>query len=264
MAIIVDDVGYEAQPLDDFIALRRPLTFSILPVEGSRELAAACAAAGFDVMLHLPMQPRRAAPNPGPGCITVDMTDREIAAQVERDLAAVPGALGVNNHMGSRATADSRVMTEALSALRARGLFFVDSITTGASVGEETAARLGVPHAARDVFLDTNFEAEPKTTEEFINDASERMRQLGGIARRRGAAIGICHYHARTAQMLGRLLPQLEQAGFQLVPVSTLVSAAAPAARGRAAGMGAARARSPRVGEPSPGRLRGGAPAPAR
>jgi polysaccharide deacetylase 2 family uncharacterized protein YibQ len=238
VAIIVDDVGYDPQPLNDFIALGRPLTFSILPVKGAAELSAAGAAAGFDVMLHLPMQPRRPTANPGPGCITVDMTEAQIAAQVAHDLAEVPGALGVNNHMGSRATADARVMTEVLTALRARGLFFVDSVTTGASVGAEIAARLAVPHAARDVFLDTNFESEPNTTEELINNARARVQQLGDIARRRGFAIGICHYHPRTAEMLARLLPQLEQSGVELVKVSSLVTAAAPSARGGAGDVG--------------------------
>lgn len=229
VAIIVDDVGYDTDEMKDFAALDYPLTFSILPgVPGSRELARECAASGFQVMLHLPMEPLNSRLNPGPGCIMVDMTDEQIAALVEEHVADVPQAVGVNNHMGSRATADARVMRAVLSVLRRRGLFFVDSLTTGSSVAPEVAAELGVPYAARSVFLDTSFSPEPADAAKFFDSAQERMRQLGGLAQRRGAAIGICHYHSQTARMLGYLLPELKRAGVEVVSVSQLVGSARP------------------------------------
>jgi polysaccharide deacetylase 2 family uncharacterized protein YibQ len=234
VAIIVDDVGYNAAVIREFTALPYALTFSVLPgVERSRELARACSAAGFEVMLHLPMEPLNSRLDPGPGCITVEMTDDQIAALVEDDLAAVPAAVGVNNHMGSRATADPRVMRAVLSVLRRQGLLFVDSRTTGSSVAGQVAAELGVPHAARSVFLDTNLRPEPGTAEEFLELAQERVGELGRLAQRRGCAIGICHYREQTAQMLARLLPSLREAGIEIVSVSQLIGtpgeSAAPA-----------------------------------
>ncbi|HUT74526.1 MAG TPA: divergent polysaccharide deacetylase family protein [Armatimonadota bacterium] len=224
VAIIVDDVGYNAAVIREFTALPYALTFSVLPgVERSRELARACSAAGFEVMLHLPMEPLNSRLDPGPGCIMVEMTDDQIAALVEDDLAAVPAAVGVNNHMGSRATADPRVMRAVLSVLRRQGLLFVDSRTTGSSVAGQVAAELGVLHAARSVFLDTNLRPEPGTAEEFLELAQERVEELGRLAQRRGCAIGICHYREQTAQMLARLLPLLREAGIEIVSVSQLI-----------------------------------------
>ncbi|UCH35331.1 MAG: divergent polysaccharide deacetylase family protein [Armatimonadota bacterium] len=227
VAIIVDDVGYNDGALDGFAEVDFPLTFSVLPqLDDSRRLARACAAAGFEVMLHLPMQPRNSDLDPGPGCVMVEMTDDEIAELVERNLTSVPGAVGANNHMGSLATADERVITAALSVLRRHGLFFVDSLTTGGSVAEEAAAEVGIPYAERSVFLDTNFTPEPTTTEEFCEAAQERVQQLGRIAQRRGSAIGICHYRPQTAQMLGLILPALEESGVAVVSVSNVMSGA--------------------------------------
>jgi len=210
--------------LADFKAVGYPLTFSVLPqLDDSRQLARAGAAAGCEVMLHLPMEPTGSESNPGPGCVMVDMTDREISALVAADLATVPGAVGVNNHMGSRATANRRVMAAALSTLRHQGLFFVDSLTTGASVADDVAGEAGVPYAQRSVFLDTNFAGDIGSVEQFLEAAQERVQQLGTIAQRRGAAIGICHYHPRTAEMLARLLPALEESGVRVVSISDLV-----------------------------------------
>jgi hypothetical protein len=251
VAIIVDDVGYDPRTLADFEALGYPLTFSVLPqLDDSPRLARACAAAGFEVMLHLPMEPTRSELNPGPGCVMVDMTDSEVSALVAADLATVPGAVGVNNHMGSRATADRRVMRAVLSTLRRQGLFFVDSLTTRASVAEEAAAEVGVPYGRRSVFLDTSFARDTGSAEQFFEAAQERVQQLGAIAQRRGAAIGICHYHPRTAEMLRRLLPALQESGVKVVTISDLVggtprasrSERAPAAasdRGAGTGQGA-------------------------
>lgn len=225
VAIIVDDVGYGDDALKDFVAVGSPLTFSVLPqLADSGQLARACSAAGFEVMLHLPMQPRNSRLNPGPGCVMVDMPDEEIADLVERNIESVPGAVGANNHMGSRASADHRVMTAALSALRRHRMFFVNSVTTGSDIPADVASALGMPYAERSVFLDTNFSPEPATTEEFLEAAQGRMEQLGRAAQRQGAAIGICHYHPRTAEMLKALLPALKESGLSIVPVSLVVA----------------------------------------
>lgn len=228
-AIIVDDVGYSSDAVADFEAVGYPLTLSVLPLlDSSRTLARACAASGFEVMVHLPMEPVDSRLDPGPGCIKVEMADTQIAALVQEHLETVPGAVGANNHMGSRATADPRVMRAVLSVLRERGLFFVDSLTTGDSVAGEVAAAMSVPCAKRNVFLDTNFAPEPTTDEEFFDAAQERVRQLGRIAQREGAAIGICHYRPQTATMLALILPALQESGLQIVSVSDLI---APATR---------------------------------
>ena len=66
----------------------------------------------------------------------------------------MPGAVGVNNHMGSAATADPRVMRAVARVLARRGLFFVDSRTTTATVAERVVREEGVLSVSRRVFLD--------------------------------------------------------------------------------------------------------------
>jgi polysaccharide deacetylase 2 family uncharacterized protein YibQ len=119
------------------------------------ESAARTAAAGKEIILHLPMEALGGA-NPGPGALTVDMGDREILQTIDENLGSVPGAVGVNNHMGSRATSDERVMELVLADLRRRDLFFVDSRTTVDTVAAEVAQALRTRFAERDVFLDND------------------------------------------------------------------------------------------------------------
>src|SRR5690606_41144538 len=55
----------------------------------------------------------------------------------------LPHVSGVNNHMGSKATADPRVVSDVLRAVKEAGLFFLDSRTTADSVVAQVARELG-------------------------------------------------------------------------------------------------------------------------
>ena len=117
MAIIIDDCGQWTETERGFIALPVALTMSVLPyMRYGSQIARDADAAGKGVMMHLPMEPLSGI-DPGPGRITVAMGDDAIAKQVNDDLAAVPLAAGVNNHEGSRATADDRVMRDVAAAI---------------------------------------------------------------------------------------------------------------------------------------------------
>jgi len=151
---------------------------------------------------------------PGPGVVLRSQSDQEIADTVESDLASVPGAVGVNNHMGSAATADPRVMRVVANVLARRGLFFIDSRTTDATVAFEAARDARVRTASRKVFLDD------VQSEEAI-EAS-----LAGLVERAkadGAAIGIGHPYPATLAVLDRELPKLASRGVKLVRVRELV-----------------------------------------
>ncbi|MDB5042047.1 MAG: hypothetical protein JWN27_2773, partial [Candidatus Eremiobacteraeota bacterium] len=127
LALIIDDCGQWPETERGFIALPVALTLSVLPrVRYSGEIARSAHAAGKGVMLHLPMEPRSGV-DPGPGRITTAMDDAAIAAQVSADIADVPLATGVNNHEGSRATSDDRVMRDIAAVLAEHHLFFIDS-----------------------------------------------------------------------------------------------------------------------------------------
>jgi uncharacterized protein len=216
LALIVDDCGQWIDTERGFVGLGVPLTLSVLPdVHYTGEIAREAAAAGKGVMLHLPMETLSGL-NPGPGKITTEMTDAQIVAQVQNDLAQVPLARGVNNHEGSKASADERVMRDVIGVLSKQGdLFFIDSRTNPASVGEQVAQAQGVPTASRDVFLDNRAD---------IAYTEAQLRQAAAIAKRTGSAIAIGHPRPTTLAAVRAMIPELQAEGIQFVLAQDVVS----------------------------------------
>ena len=216
LALIVDDCGQWIDTERGFIALDIPLTLSVLPdVHYTSTVASEAANAGKGIMLHLPMETLSGL-NPGPGKVTTEMTDAQIVAQVQDDLAQIPLARGVNNHEGSKASADARVMGDVIGVLAKHGdLFFIDSRTSALSVGEKVAAGRGVPTAGRDVFLDN--EASVAYTE-------AQLRQAASIARQTGSAIAIGHPRPTTLEAVKAMIPELQASGIEFVLAGELVS----------------------------------------
>jgi len=214
LAIIIDDCGQWPATEHGFIALPVALTLSVLPhVRYGSEIAHDAQAAGKGVMLHLPMEPMSGI-DPGPGRITTSMDDAAIAAQVRDDIASVPLATGVNNHEGSRATADDRVMRDVAEVLAADHLFFIDSLTTGSSVAERDAHAAGIATASRDVFLDNVADVD-------VTEA--QLRRAAQVAKAHGSAIAIGHPRPTTLAAVRALLPELQREGITLVLASDLV-----------------------------------------
>lgn len=214
LAIIIDDCGQWPQTERGFIALPIPLTLSVLPhVRYGDEIARAAEAAGKGVMLHLPMETVSGL-YPGPGTVTTEMDDATIEALVRSDLGDVPFARGVNNHEGSRATADARVMGDVIDVLASEGRFFIDSKTSSKSVAEEVAQRHGVPTAARDVFLDNRDDAAA---------VAAQLRRAAAIARSGGTAIAIGHPRPATLAAVRTVTPELAASGIEFVLASDLV-----------------------------------------
>ena len=216
VAIVIDDLGNDAAAASRIGGWSFPVSVAVLPgLPASARTATELGRAGKQVLLHLPMEPRGyPTVRPGPGVVLTSQSDEEIVETLEADLASVPGAVGVNNHMGSVATADARVMSRVVEVLARRGLFFVDSRTTDATVAESSAARARVPSASRRVFLDDSVD----------EDAIRRsLQDLVAKARTGGSAIGIGHPHASTLDVLERELPRLSEEGVRLVKVSELV-----------------------------------------
>ncbi len=215
VAIIIDDIGYDAQIAEKFIGLKAAITLSILPHSPhQREIIRMAREKGLDMMLHLPMEPLEyPAVNPGPGALLSTMTPDVLIRQLNDDLDAVPYIKGVNNHMGSRMTASSDQMNQILSGIKKRALFFIDSRTTIDSQARSSARLFQVPFAERDVFLD-NIQ-EP--------DAIRRqLRLLLQKAASRGQALAIGHPHNMTLQILKEELPEIQKKVL-IVPASSLV-----------------------------------------
>lgn len=215
VALVFDDAGGSLADLEEIIAIGRPVTVAVLPgLAYSSEVARRAREAGLEVLLHLPVEPTDAAKRLGPGGVTVAMDEAEIRAAVRNGLASVPGAVGVNNHMGSRGTADRRVVRAILEEVLAQGLFFLDSVTTRDSVVPVVASELGVRTAARTVFLDNDNEEEAIRRE---------VRRTIALARARGEAIAIGHAQRLTPGVVASMLNEFDRAGVVLVPVSALV-----------------------------------------
>ncbi len=215
VAIVFDDAGGSLSHVEEIISIGRPVAVAVLPgLAHSTEVARRARAAGMEVLLHLPVEPVDSSKALGPGGVTVTMDDAQIRSAVRDGLASVPGAAGLNNHMGSRGTADRRVVRAILEVARERGLYFLDSVTTPASLVPEVGREMGVRTAVRTVFLDNDDEP----------DAIRRqIRALLAAARERGEAVGIGHAQRRTARVLAAMLEEFDREGVVIVPPSALV-----------------------------------------
>lgn len=217
IAIIIDDMGSSLKEVRDLMAIGVPLTFSVIPgLREANQVAETAHAGGYDVMLHIPMEPqdyptRRLESN---GLLTAYSGD-EIEKRMRGYFQTVPHAIGANNHMGSRFTEDRDKMRIVLEMLKSKRMFFVDSMTTPRSVGLSLSRELGLNATARSApFLDNS------------QDVAAVKLQLGALerlARKRGSAIGICHPHRATIQALAEELPRLQSRGIRFVQVSRLV-----------------------------------------
>ncbi len=215
VAIIFDDAGGNLAQLEAILALDRPVTVSVLPgLRFSREVALRAQEAGLDVFLHLPLEAEDENRALGPGGITRAMSDEEIAQVVTADLQVVPGAIGLNNHMGSKATADERVMRAVLGVVKSRGLIFVDSVTSPNSLGSRLAAELQVRAAARAVFLDNQNQPDA---------IRAQLRRLIAVALQRKEAVAIGHATRLTPRVLNEMLAEFDRQEIALVPISALV-----------------------------------------
>jgi len=239
IAIVLDDVGLSRSMTRRAIQLPGPLTLSFMTyAKGLRQFANDARAAGHELMLHVPMEPKDASYDPGPKVLRSELSKDEIARRLEWGLKRFEGYVGINNHMGSKFTAARQGMSQVMRELRARDLLFLDSVTSANSIAWKVAERSGVPFARRDVFLDHDW-----------RDATSIQNQLAileRIARRRGYAVGIGHPHRLTLEILSKWLPEARQRGIALVPISAIVSRRTELAQGATGSAGSLFARNRR------------------
>lgn len=215
IALVLDDMGHNMETVRRAAALPAPMTLSFLPyVQDAPRRVAVAREAGKEIFLHMPMEPESAGFDPGPRAIRAGQPAATVRASLLWALAQVPGAVGVNNHMGSRATADMEAMRAVMEVLRERDLIYVDSWTSPRSVAEEAARQAGILFGGRDVFIDN--EREPAAIRRQLA-AAERL------ARRRGTAIVIGHPHTVTLEVLERWIPEARARGVRFAELGTVV-----------------------------------------
>ena len=156
MVIVVDDLGASHPAVQQLLALDYPVTFAFWP-HGNHTTQDAEAAhrAGREILIHQPMEPLGyPRVRPGPSVLLVGMQYETIQKILDSAVAAVPHAVGLNNHMGSRFTQNSAGVDAVLAALKRHGLFALDSVTHNSSIFAAEARRLGFETYQRNVFLD--------------------------------------------------------------------------------------------------------------
>jgi polysaccharide deacetylase 2 family uncharacterized protein YibQ len=203
VAIIIDDMGYQLTLGEEFLAQNIVLSFSFLPYAPfTRQLAELAHEQGKTVLLHLPLEPKGEHWYPGPGTIYLHDANNAKQQKFLADLAEVPYAEGVNTHMGSRFTESYDGMMVIMQQVAAKGLFFVDSFTTAASVGYKLAKEMQITSGRRQVFLDNNLEEM---------QICEQLSELVSAAEKQGQAIGIAHPHRETLDALRQCAPAYER-----------------------------------------------------
>ncbi|WP_063366924.1 divergent polysaccharide deacetylase family protein [Pseudoalteromonas luteoviolacea] len=213
IAIVIDDIGNHQRDLE-LLNLPGEITYALLPhTPFSQHFAYQAALKNKELILHIPMQSldNKAL---GPGGLTLDMKKWQLQKTLGHALSSLPHVKGVNNHMGSALTQYDEPMKWTMEVLKKRSLYFLDSRTTPYSQAQTIANLYGVNNIARHVFLDNELE----------NAKLEiQLEQLKTIATEQGYAIGIAHPYPQTQQFLTHALRELQDQGFELVPLSTLV-----------------------------------------
>jgi len=213
VSIVLDDMGLNQLHSDWAVSLKAPLTLSYLTY--AKDLANQtqfARAKGHELIIHLPMEPIGAA-DPGPDALMVNMDQTEIKKRLARALYVLPGAVGVNNHMGSLFTADYRAMSIVLMQIKSSGKLFLDSLTTSNSLVQHIGDKLDVPVVSRDVFLD-----DVDKEDEIVR----RLREVERVALDKGTAIAIGHPRATTLRILEKWLANLPEKKIRLAPLSAV------------------------------------------
>ncbi|MDO8662586.1 MAG: divergent polysaccharide deacetylase family protein [Candidatus Omnitrophota bacterium] len=213
IAIVLDDWGYNLNNLRSIEEIKYPLTASILPnIAYTRKVAEELHSRGFEVILHLPMEPEEKL-SLEKNTIKTSMEKTQILNILDSDLSSIAYADGVSNHMGSKATSDLKTMEVIFKELKNRHLYFLDSFVTSKSVCSDLARKIGLRSFTRDVFLDNLEERE------YIK---QQIYKLKAKARAKGFAIGIGHDRKVTLEVLREVMPQIAKEGYKFVFLSEL------------------------------------------
>jgi len=216
IVLVIDDFGYRNDSVSDgFLDLNIPITCAIIPGHlQSRKFAQKAFAAGKEVIIHMPMESSLNTPGEDEYKIKSGMTSEEVEWRIREVLKEMPEAIGMNNHQGSKATTNGKVMSVLGSVLKANNKFFIDSRTTSKTVAEEIMRSIGVPTIRRHVFLD-NDDSKDKI--------SERIDEVARLAQKQGIAVAIGHAKPNTLKAIKDALPKLLADGYQFEFASNVV-----------------------------------------
>ncbi|MBD0381653.1 divergent polysaccharide deacetylase family protein [Paenibacillus sedimenti] len=207
VAIVIDDFGNNMDGTAEMLSLPIPLTVAVMPFLPSTKKDAQLAhEKGYEVLLHLPMEPQRGKKSwLGPGAITTDLSNDEIRKRVLAAIADVPYAIGINNHMGSKATADERVMKIIVEVCKDKGLMILDSRTSHKSLIGKLAEQMEVPYTENLLFFDDLY---------TYNHISKQMVKFKKLIHDKETSIAIGHVGPpgkKTAQVIKEAIPSIQK-----------------------------------------------------
>jgi hypothetical protein len=217
IAIIIDDFGYRNDEISEgFLNIKAEMTYAVIPGhEYSQTMSKKASLSGYEVIAHMPLGTTVPSFGEEKYIIKASMTSEEIEIRMEKVLSHLPEVVGMNNHQGSKASANKRVMNVIGTVLKNHGKYFLDSRTTKETRAESTMRTLGVPTGRRHVFLDNN------PDEKAI---SQQLYLLAEKAKLNGFAVGIGHVKGNTLKVLQQEIPKLKAANYEFVFVSEVVN----------------------------------------
>lgn len=220
IVIIVDDLGMNKHPIDQLLEIPAPITFAVLPnLPYSNYAAEKANNKGWDVILHMPMEPKESSgytgTDAGEEVLLVGLPKDTILAKLDSSIASVPYIVGVNNHMGSKFMENDELTELILKDLKKRGLLFVDSVTSNQSKGYKNAVKLGMNAAQRDLFLDNS-----SKDSKYVK---KQLEKLVEISKKKGYAVGICHPYPGTLEALREMIPKI-QTEVEVVSISNIIN----------------------------------------
>ena len=214
LALIVDDGGGQMEYTKRVAALDIPLTWAIMPyLRHSKDTLELAKSKGIPCLLHLPMQ-AEIDKDSSQYIIGKGMDADEVRQKTAAALDSLPGVVGINNHRGSLATADSKLMEPVMAELKERGLIFADSRTSGRSVAYQTAVAAGVPSVQK-----------PRISGQHRrqNAIAARFREIVKNAQRRGSLVVICHFRPSTVMFLEELNKNYKGLPVKLVTIPEML-----------------------------------------
>jgi polysaccharide deacetylase 2 family uncharacterized protein YibQ len=215
LAIVIDDAGLNRRETDRAVRLPVPVTLAYMAyADHLPEQVAGARRAGHEILLHIPMETVGDDTDTGPNALLTGLPRDELTRLMRWNLERVTGYVGVNNHMGSRFTADRPGMTALMQELSRRGLMFLDSRTAGNTVGTGVADEAGIPSLRRDVFLDN---------EPTVASVTAQLAEAEKVAREKGFAVAIGHPREWTLEAIEKWLPGARARGVVLVPLTTIL-----------------------------------------
>ncbi len=177
-------------------------------------------AKGHEALIDLPMEPVTFPDDdPGPRALMTGLQPEENLERLRWILGRAQGYVGVTAMMGSRFTESEVALQPVFEMLKARGILFLDNRATETAVTGRLAARLALPHAVNDRWLDG-----PNPNRESIDG---RLVQIERLALERGFSVAMGQTYPLTLDRVSNWAVSLEARGFTLTPVSAVAKAQA-------------------------------------